>query len=170
MSSIERCWLIDENSMLVFKAFGSSGGWVKWSMRVRECGSITDKRPREPGESRKRKEVDRRQIQRVTNAHIEPSPCARPLQYFLARPPGTAASRIVEAGVYRVVCRRAMLAAAFGRHCFSHSCKQATKPALGLMHARLDLTSACACSYVIACVRMRYAITTAAEREMPCVT
>jgi hypothetical protein len=37
---------------------------------------------------------------------------------------------------YIVVCRRAKWTWAWGRHCFSHSRRQATKPEFGFMHAR----------------------------------
>ena len=50
----------------------------------------------------------------------------------------------------------------------SHSWRQRTKPELGLMHARLERTYERAASKVMPRLRMRYAITMDAEREMPC--
>lgn len=55
-----------------------------------------------------------------------------------------------------------------GLHCRSHSCKQRTKPELGFIHGRRWRTKATAESNDMPRLRMRYAITIAAERETPC--
>lgn len=67
--------------------------------------------------------------------------------------------------------RRGVLAAEDAAACHerSHSWRQRTKPALGFMHARLERTYARAASKVMPRLRMRYAMTIEAEREMPCV-
>jgi hypothetical protein len=54
-----------------------------------------------------------------------------------------------------------------GHHCLSHSRRQRTKPELGLMHGRRWRTNVIAVSNDIPRLRMRYAITIAAERETP---
>lgn len=55
-----------------------------------------------------------------------------------------------------------------GLHCRSHSCKQRTKPELGFIQGRRWRTKATAESNDMLRLRMRYAITIAAERETPC--
>ena len=54
-----------------------------------------------------------------------------------------------------------------GIHCLSHSRRQRTKPELGLMHGRRWRTNVMAESNDMPRLRMRYAITIAAERETP---
>ena len=54
-----------------------------------------------------------------------------------------------------------------GIHCLSHSRRQRTKPELGFMHGRRWRTNVMAESNDMPRLRMRYAITIAAERETP---
>lgn len=54
-----------------------------------------------------------------------------------------------------------------GLHCLSHSRRQRTKPELGFMHGRRWRTNVMAESYDMPRLRIRYAITIAAERETP---
>lgn len=53
-------------------------------------------------------------------------------------------------------------------HCLSHSRRQRTKPELGFMHGRRWRTNVTAESNDMPRLRIRYAITIAAERETPC--